>query len=70
MWYGCGRQIDLYAFPAAQMLYPAAGVMLGYLLTGKRDKNLPKWFFLFFLFLTAVMVVIAVLSVLRRISLQ
>lgn len=64
MWYGCGRQIDLYAFPAAQMLYPAAGVMLGYLLTGKRDKDLPKWFFRFFLFLTAVMVVIAVLSVL------
>jgi len=64
MWYGCGRQIDLNAFPVAQMLYPAAGVMLGYLLTRKKDADQPRWFFLFFLFLTAVMVVIAALSVL------
>lgn len=64
MWYGCGQDMELAVFPAAQMLYPAAGVMLGYLLTGKKDADLPKWFFRFFLLVTAVMVVIAVLSVL------
>lgn len=64
MWYGYGSQIDLNAFPIAQMLYPAAGVMLGYLLTRKKDEELPKWFFLFFLLVTAVMVAVAVFSVL------
>ena len=27
MWYGYGKGLDLSAFPNAQMLYPAAGVM-------------------------------------------
>lgn len=63
MWYGCGRQMELYVFPMAQMLYPAAGVMLGYLLTRKQDEDLPKWFFRFFLLLTAVMAAMAILSV-------
>lgn len=63
MWYGCGRQMELYVFPVAQMMYPAAGVMLGYLLMRKKDENLPKWFFRFFLFLTVVLAAMAVLSV-------
>ena len=28
MWYGYGKDLDLSAFPKAQMLYPAAGVMM------------------------------------------
>ncbi|MCI5996272.1 MAG: CPBP family intramembrane metalloprotease [Blautia sp.] len=62
MWYGCGKQTDLSVFPTAQMLYPAAGVMLGYLLIRKEDDGMPKWFFRFFLLLTAVLVILAVLS--------
>ena len=42
MWYGYGKDLDLSAFPKAQMLYPAAGVMMAYLITKKEDKNLPK----------------------------
>lgn len=49
MWYGYGTGADLGAFPNAQMLYPAAGVMLAYLITRKKDKNMPKAFFVFFL---------------------
>lgn len=44
MWYGYGKGLDLSAFPNAQMLYPAAGVMMAYLITRKGDKNLPKAF--------------------------
>lgn len=64
MWYGSGQKTDLYVFPVAQMMYPAAGVMLGYLLTKKQDADLPKWFFRFFLLVTAVLAVMAVASVL------
>ena len=32
MWYGNRASIDLSAFPNAQMMYPASGVMLAYLL--------------------------------------
>ncbi len=44
MWYGYGKGLDLSAFPNAQMLYPAAGVMMAYLITKKGDKNLPTAF--------------------------
>ena len=39
MWYGYGKGLDLSAFPNAQMLYPAAGVMMAYLIT-KTVKNM------------------------------
>ena len=42
MWYAYGKGLDLSAFPNAQMLYPAAGVMMAYLLTKKEDKKLLK----------------------------
>ena len=42
MWYGYGKDLDLSAFPKAQMLYPAAGVMMAYLITKKEDKNTSK----------------------------
>ena len=38
MWYGYGKDLDLSAFPKAQMLYPAAGVMMAYLITKRKIK--------------------------------
>ena len=64
MWYGYGKGLDLSTFPNAQMLYPAAGVMMAYLITRKGDKNLPKAFHIFFVALTAVLVVCTAASVL------
>lgn len=45
------------------MFYPAAGVMMAYLVTKKDDKNLPKRFFIFFTLLTAAMILCSVFSV-------
>ena len=39
MWYGYGKDLDLSAFPKAQMLYPAAGVMMAYLITKKEYRS-------------------------------
>ena len=44
IWYGNSREMDVSVFPAAQMMYPAAGVMLAYLLT--KEENLPKGFYI------------------------
>lgn len=63
MWIFYGTGADFSIFPNAQMLYPAAGVMLAYLVTKKGDKNLPRAFFLFFIVLTAIVILCAVLSV-------
>lgn len=64
MWYGYGKGLDLSVFPNAQMLYPAAGVMLAYLITRKDDKSLPKLFYIFFIVLTAVLIFCSAASVL------
>ena len=40
MWYGAAYHMDLNVFPNAQMMYPAAGVMLGFLLFRKKDADL------------------------------
>lgn len=63
MWYGNANGTDLSIFPDAQMFYPAAGVILAYLVTEK-EKAMPKLFFGFFLFLTALFVITAAASVL------
>lgn len=63
MWYGNGVSADLSGFPAAQMLYPASGVMLACLLVHRGDQKIPKAFFLTFLLFTLISVVFAVLSV-------
>ena len=63
MWYGSNASIDLSAFPNAQMMYPAAGVMLAYLLEGKGKRQVPGWFFMVFLLLTGVLIGVSVLSV-------
>ena len=65
MWYSYGKGLDLSAFPNAQMLYPAAGVMMAYLITKKGDKNLPTAFYIFFVALTAVLVVCTAASAMR-----
>ncbi|MBS5198177.1 MAG: CPBP family intramembrane metalloprotease [Clostridiales bacterium] len=63
MWYGNVKGMDVSAFPNAQMMYPAAGVALGFLLTRKGDKTVPKGFYLFFIVLTGVMAAVSILSV-------
>lgn len=55
--------LDTYPFPNAQMFYPAAGVMLACLVTGRRPGRetpeergtLPRSFFIFFIVFTALM---------------
>lgn len=63
MWYGTLRNLDISAFPNAQMLYPAAGVMLAYLITRKADTKVPRAFFRAFLAAAALMAGISILSV-------
>lgn len=65
MWYGYGKKLDLSAFPNAQMLYPAMGVMLAFLLTRREDKDMPKAFYRSFTAVTLVSIVLTVCSVLR-----
>lgn len=63
MWYGSSKEIDISVFPIAQMMYPAAGVAFGYLVTRKSHKQMPKWFYLWFVMATAVMIAVSILSV-------
>ena len=65
MWYGNTQQLDLSAFANTQMMYPATGVMLAYLLTRKDDLNLPKWFFRIFTVITLFMLVSTVMTVIQ-----
>ena len=39
---GKGRDVDLTAFVNVQMMYPACGVILGKILTRKKDEKLPS----------------------------
>ena len=64
-WYGSTIPVEMSTFPTAQMFYPAAGVMLAYLLTEWKDSLLPRGFYLCFLLVTVVMVLLCVLCVLR-----
>lgn len=63
IWYGTTVSADLSAFGNAQMFYPAAGVMLAYLLTKWEDSMLPRWFYLCFLLITLLMILISVLAI-------
>lgn len=63
IWYGSTLSAEMSAFPNAQMFYPAAGVMLAYLITRWKDALLPRWFYLCFIFVTVLMLLCAVLSV-------
>lgn len=63
IWYGSSISVDVSSFGNAQMFYPAAGVMLAYLLTQWKDELLPKWFYICFLVITFIMIVCCVISV-------
>lgn len=45
MWYGYGKGVYLGNFASTQMLYPAAGVALAFLLTAKKEEKRPKAFY-------------------------
>lgn len=60
---GYNRGLDVSVFPNAQMMYPAAGVMLAYLITEKGKAELPKRFFITYLAVTVLMLASAVGSV-------
>lgn len=62
-WYGSTIPVEMSVFPNAQMFYPAAGVMLAYLLTRWEDSTLPKWFYLCFLLVTLLLIVFSILFV-------
>ena len=70
MWYGNSTGADLSVFPNAQMLYPAAGVMMAYLLTRKGDQKVPRIFFVTFLVITVLMILCALGSVFLPQSIQ
>lgn len=63
LWYGSAIAVEISVFPGAQMFYPAAGVMLAYLLTKWEDSLLPRWFYLCFLLITLLMMIFSILSV-------
>lgn len=63
MWYGNKNHIDVSAFPNAQMMYPACGVILAYLLTRKEDSKIPKGFYRCVLLFTVILMGISVFSV-------
>lgn len=63
MWYGNASAMDVSVFPNAQMMYPAAGVALAYLITGKKEQNYPKGFYATFFVLAMIMAAMALISV-------
>lgn len=63
MWYGSTKGVDLSVFANAQMMYPAAGVMLAYMITKKEDLRIPKRFFVMVVIFTALMAVMSIVSV-------
>ena len=58
--YFLGR--DISSFPAAQMLYPAAGVMAVLLAAREKEQKLPMKFFVTYFVVLALVVICAVLS--------
>ena len=63
MYWGHSSGADVSVFPLAQMLYPAAGVMLAFLITRRHDPMLPRGFYGFYLVVTAVMLGCSLASV-------
>lgn len=55
MWYGSTKGYDLTVFPTAQMMYPAAGVIIGLFLVHKGEKILPAGFFITVLATTGIL---------------
>ena len=63
MYIGLRKSYDLNLFITAQMMYPACGVILGKMITRKKDEKLPMGAFITTLVVTALMMIIALLSV-------
>ena len=63
MFIGLRHDYDLSSFVNTQMMYPACGVILGKILTRKKDEKLPMGAYITMLITTAVMMVISILSV-------
>ena len=63
MWVSYHNGNDVSAFAATQMMYPAAGVMLAYLITEKGKAELPKRFFITYLAVAVLILASAVGSV-------
>ena len=59
--YFIGR--DISSFPSAQMLYPAAGVMVALLAAKEKEQKLPMKFFVTYFVVLALAVICAVLSI-------
>lgn len=64
MYFALTAGADVTVFPLTQMLYPAAGVMLAFLVTRRKDPMLPRGFYGFYLFVTAAMLVCSLCSAL------
>lgn len=62
-WYGSTIPVEMSVFPTAQMFFPAAGVMLAYLMTEGKDSLLPRWFYLCFLLAASASIALCILSV-------
>lgn len=63
MYIGFRKGVDLNQFSLTQMLYPAAGVMLGMLLTTPKGRPIPKAAFITTLSLTALSMVLSIISI-------
>ena len=63
MFIGLRHDYDLSCFVNSQMMYPACGVILGKLITRKKDEKLPMGAYITTLITTAIMIVISILSV-------
>ncbi|MDO4288607.1 MAG: type II CAAX endopeptidase family protein [Eubacterium sp.] len=59
---GYSRGTDLSLFPNAQMMYPAAGVILAVLITRRKDDTVPRRFYITYLVFALIMMVMAVIS--------
>ena len=63
MWFGNRNGYDLSVFPNAQMMYPAAGVALGFLFTNKGERKLPNGFFITLIVTTVILILLSLASV-------
>lgn len=62
-WYGSTIPVEMSVFPTAQMFYPAAGVMLAYLVTQWKDEDMPRVFYICFLAVTLLMIICCIMAV-------
>lgn len=64
LWYAWAKELSVSAFASTQMLYPAAGVCLAFLITRRGDKQVPRVFYISYLVVTVAMLVTTIFTVL------